>query len=321
MAIDSKALLMKALEEEKSIQVNRTALKIIKEFPESELALKLKSNLNDPDNLENIVYKEIVEPILEYKEQSRFLWNTFGWTDDRNISSFNALSDLFYDLTALMFPEGSIKIENLLSLPLNDYQEQFKNSKNIKMLEIGVGTGIFPRILRKAGYDFPIHGIDIGEKWIEILRQKKIDNLTAQLQDVIEMDDQNCYNCAMSYSVFHHVENIAEGFKRVFNSLKQGAPFVYSDVCWEKDSRTGEVQMINLSRSKKVISLSPSKEVPVVVDPLAKFPQFKPHPDNIPEWKRDFLEIAQILFKIGFEIREIRIYNPLLVTYLCLKPV
>lgn len=90
---------------------------------------------------------------------------------------------------------------------------------NIKILDIGCGTGTLIYRLSKYGYD--VWGIDISEKMVEIAN-KKIQGRVRK-GDVLKTDFQdNSFDLVMAIVMLHHLGN----YKKVKNAIKEMARIV-----------------------------------------------------------------------------------------------
>ena len=152
-----------------------------------------KSELSDfySDSESDFIYSVFVEKIIgfEPKLQRRFLHQELLIEDEKQLE--NIISELktgkpyqqilgeteFYGLT--FFVDENVLIprpetEELLEFAIKKIQDSQIKKKEIKILDIGTGSGIIPIILKKHFPEAEVSAIDISEKALE-MAQKNTD--------------------------------------------------------------------------------------------------------------------------------------------------
>lgn len=152
-----------------------------------------KSELSDfySDSESDFIYSVFVEKIIgfEPKLQRRFLHQELLIEDEKQLE--NIISELktgkpyqqilgeteFYGLTFFVNENVLIprpETEELLEFAIKKIQDSQIKKKEIKILDIGTGSGIIPIILKKHFPEAEISAIDISEKALE-MAQKNAD--------------------------------------------------------------------------------------------------------------------------------------------------
>jgi len=108
-------------------------------------------------------------------------------------------------------------------------------NKKVKILDLGCGTGLeIDAIFRKLPNTY-ITGIDLSKNMLDKLKEKftdKKEQLNLIQGSYIDIEfDENYYDYAVSTYSLHHfdVDVKLNLYKKVFNSLKNGAKFVEGD--------------------------------------------------------------------------------------------
>lgn len=110
------------------------------------------------------------------------------------------------------------------------------NVQNI--LDLGVGTGLeLIEVFNKIP-SVHVTGIDISEKMIERLMERPFSqNVTPICGNFFEVNFGNNYDALISTSALHHFiyDDKLVLFKKIYDSLKEGAIFINSDKICETD--------------------------------------------------------------------------------------
>lgn len=105
---------------------------------------------------------------------------------------------------------------------------KLENTKHMKALEIGCGTGLVTLNLNKIFKE--IYCIDTSEEMIKILNNKvqenNIKNIHPVLNDIINIK----FDVIYSSMVFHHIENIKHELKRIKNLLNSNGYLIIIDL-------------------------------------------------------------------------------------------
>ncbi len=81
--------------------------------------------------------------------------------------------------------------------------QQYAKNKDIKIIDVGCGTGLVGKELKKAGFD-NFDGIDISQKMVESAKQRGYSNLCiGNLNEKLPFTD-NYYDAALCVGVFTH---------------------------------------------------------------------------------------------------------------------
>ena len=123
------------------------------------------------------------------------------------------------------FEEQKPTFENIL--------ENIKRFKavdgNTRILEVGVGSGLFQTYCKKEGLD--IHGLEISPQLVEVAKEigrRNGTDLDLEVGNIEETDlGVSTYDVIIASSVFEHVEDWQRGIKNIFNALKPGGLFYF----------------------------------------------------------------------------------------------
>jgi tRNA (cmo5U34)-methyltransferase len=128
--------------------------------------------------------------------------------------------------------------EHMLKIGGEDYAKIAKlipAAKDLKLLDLGCGTGLELDEIFKVNPAVQVTGIDLTESMIEKLRRKHIarkNQLHLIVADYLKYDfGKNTYNVALSVATLHHFsyEEKTTLYKKIYISLKQGGFYVESD--------------------------------------------------------------------------------------------
>jgi len=118
----------------------------------------------------------------------------------------------------------------------------YEREANVKLLDLGVGTGLTTlNVLRKFP-NFQIDGIDFSSEMLKQSRERlgKFNNYV----NLIEADFTNSpfntdYDCIFSAITLHNLENSEKSklFKKIYGSLKEGGFFINADFISFEDNR------------------------------------------------------------------------------------
>lgn len=96
-------------------------------------------------------------------------------------------------------------------------KNNFKNFRNIKVLEIGCGTGEFLKILKKKKIFYK--GLEVDERQIQQAKNSYL-NVT---NTVINKEKNNFYDLILMFDVFEHVVDPLNYLKIVFKKMKKNS--------------------------------------------------------------------------------------------------
>lgn len=106
------------------------------------------------------------------------------------------------------------------------------NSNTVKVLDLGVGTGLELIALFNRFPDVEVVAIDISEKMIQKLKKRDFSHkVKAICGDFFETDFGGVYDAVISSAALHHFNEKDKEllFKKIYNSLKENGQFINSD--------------------------------------------------------------------------------------------
>ena len=102
-----------------------------------------------------------------------------------------------------------------------------------KVLDIGVGTGIFASALMKFGAE--ITGIDVSEKMLEIAKSKGVSNVVIGNAESLDFPDES-FDLVISITALEFIKNPDKAIAEMIRVCKKGGRVVVgtlgSDSCW-----------------------------------------------------------------------------------------
>jgi SAM-dependent methyltransferase len=122
--------------------------------------------------------------------------------------------------------------------PVLSYITQFTKEQGRApyILDLGCGFGLESALLALTGAK--VHGVDGLRPMIETA-QKRLKNyqqrhnieldLQFQHANLFRFDPPQAYDAVYSSATLHHIEPVADGFKKIAEVMKPGAPFFLSD--------------------------------------------------------------------------------------------
>jgi 2-polyprenyl-3-methyl-5-hydroxy-6-metoxy-1,4-benzoquinol methylase len=135
------------------------------------------------------------------------------------------------------------------------YREMGEIEKDLKVLELGCGTGIFTEEIAKSGAS--ITAIDISEEFLSIARKKvPLKYVTFKNTSAEDMDfDDDTFDAVYGSSVLHHL-HINTALKEIRRVLKPGGRLVFT----EPNLLNPQVMlMFKLKAMKKRFGVSPDE--------------------------------------------------------------
>jgi SAM-dependent methyltransferase len=248
-----------------------------------------------------------------------------GWKV--NSKSFNGLKPEFLDVIYLLPPRKSAVIETLLALLETQQQEPFTKVSGTRigtLFDIGTGTGILMRILRKVGIDGEMLGIDPARRLANYALNKFSDTpeVTIRVKKIEEFSRQAevHFQMALCYMVLHHVRDHRKALKNVFDALLEGGLFVYTDKLYDRVPENGKPEEIDFTTATETLLLKSGQDFEIQPAKLTSVQPFKPHPEKVKEYDRRWKAVAEALSKIGFLIQCAKPLNENVVLFVCRKP-
>jgi tRNA (cmo5U34)-methyltransferase len=136
----------------------------------------------------------------------------------------------FYDeLILKLIPFYKEMVEALISsIP-------FHESYNMKVLDLGCGTGTISKEIKQKFFHANFALVDIAEKMLDIAKNKINSNyiLMSQNVDFYNYEFNEKYDVIISSLALHHLitnEDKQQFYKKIFNSLNDGGMFFNADV-------------------------------------------------------------------------------------------
>lgn len=114
----------------------------------------------------------------------------------------------------------------------NDYNEVpatlsfLRNIRKKKILDLGCGSGIYAKILKRRGA--VVYGIDISPKMIE-LAKKNVKGVDFRVGTVYKLPyDSETFDIVLASLVVHYFANLNKAFKEIRRVLKKNGIFIFS---------------------------------------------------------------------------------------------
>ena len=156
---------------------------------------------------------------------------------------------------------------------LNEYLKKYYNSKkNLKLLDVGCGTGINLNLLNKYG---KAHGIDMSDEALRFCKIRKIRNV--KKSNVMDIKfNSNSFDVVTSLGVFYHrnVTNDVKGLKEIYRLLKPSGRFFLMDPAMKCLFGKHDIAFHGIRRYSKEELQSKLEKVGFVVEKISYFNTF-----------------------------------------------
>jgi tRNA (cmo5U34)-methyltransferase len=114
-----------------------------------------------------------------------------------------------------------------------DLIDNWRDTENLRVLDLGAGTGLFSAMLLARHADAQIHLVDASEKMLEQARQRFDGNpaITYAVADMADGELDGPWDLIISALAIHHLEDAAKKhlFGRVRDALSEGGLFVNAE--------------------------------------------------------------------------------------------
>lgn len=133
--------------------------------------------------------------------------------------------------------------EQCVDIKVDYVQNMIKLDKDVKILDIGIGTGLLTEELYKKGAQ--IYGIDFSKKMLEIA-EKKMPGGIFYLHDfrygLPEELNEEKFDYIVSFYAIHHInlDEKIELIKELKNRLKEKGKIIIADVAFETEEKLDE---------------------------------------------------------------------------------
>lgn len=110
----------------------------------------------------------------------------------------------------------------------------FPDRKNLRVLDLGAGTGLELIPLFKAFPEAQVTAVDVSEKMLAVLMKRPFSvNITCMVGDFFETDFGADYDAVISTSALHHFspEDKVNLYRKLYAAMKPGGIFVNADKC------------------------------------------------------------------------------------------
>ena len=109
----------------------------------------------------------------------------------------------------------------------------FSAETNIRVLDLGAGTGLFAAMVIQAFPTATLHLTDISEAMLSQARQRFINNplVTYSVQNHLELSETDQYDLVLSALSIHHLQNCDKKilFQKIHKTLRLGGMFINAD--------------------------------------------------------------------------------------------
>lgn len=146
-----------------------------------------------------------------------------------------------FDNAARTWDENPVHLERSQAIA-KKMEEVLPLNSNMKVLELGAGTGILSFLL--AGKLGHITMMDSSSEMVKVTEEKiqnrQISNLSTILFDLEKETPDSAFDLIFSQMVLHHIENIESIFDKFYLLLQNGGFLAIADLYTEDGSFHGE---------------------------------------------------------------------------------
>jgi 2-polyprenyl-3-methyl-5-hydroxy-6-metoxy-1,4-benzoquinol methylase len=142
-----------------------------------------------------------------------------------------------FDMAALTWDEKPARV-NIAKNVAEKIKELVPLNQNMKVLDFGCGTGLLSFFLQP--YVGEITGIDTSKGMIEVfdkkIKENQIENMKCLNLDIYTDKLPEKYDLIVSSMVFHHIKDISQILKILYNYLNEGGYIAIADLVKEDGS-------------------------------------------------------------------------------------
>ncbi len=142
-----------------------------------------------------------------------------------------------FDMAALTWDEKPARI-NIAKNVAEKIKELVPLNQNMKVLDFGCGTGLLSFFLQP--YVGDITGIDTSKGMIEVfdkkIKENQIENMKCLNLDICTDKLSEKYDLIVSSMVFHHIKNISQILKILYDYLNEDGYIAIADLVKEDGS-------------------------------------------------------------------------------------
>ena len=142
-----------------------------------------------------------------------------------------------FDMAALTWDEKPARV-NIAKNVAEKIKELVPLNQNTKVLDFGCGTGLLSFFLQP--YVGEITGIDTSKGMIEVfdkkIKENQIENMKCFNLDIYTDKLPEKYDLIVSSMVFHHIKDISQILKILYNYLNEGGYIAIADLVKEDGS-------------------------------------------------------------------------------------
>jgi 2-polyprenyl-3-methyl-5-hydroxy-6-metoxy-1,4-benzoquinol methylase len=142
-----------------------------------------------------------------------------------------------FDMAALTWDEKPARV-NIAKNVAEKIKELVPLNQNMKVLDFGCGTGLLSFFLQP--YAGEITGIDTSKGMIEVfdkkIKENQIENMKCLNLDIYTDKLSEKYDLIVSSMVFHHIKDISQILKILYNYLNEDGYIAIADLVKEDGS-------------------------------------------------------------------------------------
>jgi ubiquinone/menaquinone biosynthesis C-methylase UbiE len=135
---------------------------------------------------------------------------------------YDSMAEEYHEMRTKKYPQGWFYNE-MLEMP--SVLELLGNVRGKKILDLGCGTGIYAKLLKKKGA--MVKGFDISPEMIKIAKREN-PTLELKIGSAYEIPFNEKFDTVLASLVVHYIEDWDKMFKEVRRVLKKGGVFIFS---------------------------------------------------------------------------------------------